>query len=133
MRNAILRICRIASGLTLLMFGLAKLISWSGLPLTTIDPILGIPQRYLMLGLAGFETVCGVLLLKSGRIELIAVVLWFSIAVLCYRFALIFVAPGLSCPCLGSAYAWFGISRSSADKLSMIAAIGTRGDKLGGR
>ena len=118
-------IFRYSSAAILCITAIAKLISATGRQgvLNTLDPVLDINVRYLLILLAAIELVAMLLLLrKAGE--------WFSclfVSMLGAQFLLYHIIFGLGhynrgCPCLGTIAQRLQISQINIDKALLLAA-----------
>lgn len=108
------------AGLILVITGLAKVVSTFGTAkiMQMTDPILGIPFRFLLLGVGILElTIAGFCFLRRFEQLGTALVAWISTAFLVYRFGLWFVGWHHPCACMGNLTDLLHLSPQAADNL----------------
>ncbi|HWD91203.1 MAG TPA: hypothetical protein VG938_02525 [Verrucomicrobiae bacterium] len=95
----------LSAGVILLVAAIAKIVSAVGKAkiLETPDPVLTISRRNLMFAAGIVEILlCWGLVVLQRKDTKIAILTLFASACLGYKIALLWIAPGALCPCLGN-------------------------------
>ncbi len=103
----------------------AKVISafGSSVILELNDPVIGIPNQYLLQGAAAIELVliCLIVFARQNTTKLLAIA-WLATALCVYRLGLSF-AGGARCPCLGTIGDNLHISESTLDGVMIYVLV----------
>lgn len=122
--SGLFKFCLFASGVTLALSAVFKLISASGTAgiLTQADPIFGMANRWVFVsaGVVEFFVVCTLALssVLSFKLRLIAVL---STDFLIYRVGILWLDVRQPCPCLGNAAAWLHVQPDVIDAVAKMA------------
>ena len=110
----------------LVLTGCVKLLSASEriAVLDTLDPIVGIPIRFVLIATAIFELgVAGVIVSAAAPAFKHGLVLWLGGQFLIYRAFKGLFGASEPCPCLGNMAGWLGLSTRDADSWSFSLAV----------
>ncbi len=109
----------------LIVTGIAKLVSAFGSVelLKSVDPILGLSNRTLLLLVGTGELIVAALIarLRGPRVKL-GLLAWLSLQFVVYHAAMQRVDGFHTCPCLGYIYNWTGITNEAVNTITQALA-----------
>lgn len=123
MKTALARKLLIVAGILLIITGLAKVVSQTGMAtiLDTRDPIIPATMRQVLLAVGAIEILLGVLCFSSKNFRMQgALVAWFATSVLLYRGGLWYVGYTKPCSCIGTLTDVIHVDEEMADKIAKL-------------